>query len=99
MEESPATPERVFGPVRESVEFRRTHYRVYDEDGYASSFAVGPPQNATLASVSAHLAERFDGAGGSGYGSKDLVVLLGPRIVAVVRNGKDGHPVVTTFED
>ncbi len=76
-----------------------THYRVYDEDGFASSFAIGPPDNATLASVSARLCEHFRGTGGTGYESKDLVVLLGPRIVAVVRGGPDGEPRVTTFED
>jgi hypothetical protein len=90
---------RVFGPVRESAEFRRTHYRVYDEDGFASSFATQPPENATLESVSAHIVERFDGTCGMGYESKDLVVLLGSRIVAVVRGSSSGPPVVTTFHD
>jgi hypothetical protein len=90
---------RVFGPIRESAEFRLTHYRVYDEDGFASSFATAPPVNATLASVSAHIVERFAGTGGTGYESKDLVVLLGARIVAVVRGSANGTPVVTTFED
>jgi hypothetical protein len=33
-----------------------------------------------------------------GYESKDMVVLLGPRIVAVVRKGEDGDPVVTRFD-
>ncbi len=99
MEDVAIPPERVFGGTPESAEFRRTHYRVYDEDGFASSFAVGPPDNATLASVSARLCERFGGMGGTGYGSKDLVVLLGPRIVAVVRAGPDGGPKVTTFAD
>lgn len=98
--DEPAIPlERVFGPVRESAEFRRTHYRVYDEDGFASSFAIGPPVNATLESVATRLCERFHGTAGTGYESKDLVVLLGPRIVAVVRGGADGQPKVTTFED
>ncbi len=99
MQETPIPPERIFGGTPESVEFRRTHYRVYDEDGFASSFAIGAPDNATLESVSARLCERFRGMGGTGYGSKDLVVLLGPRIVAVVRGGSDGQPVVTTFAD
>jgi hypothetical protein len=99
MDDAAIPPERVFGGTPESVEFRRTHYRVYDEDGFASSFAIGPPESATLASVSARLCERFAGAGGTGYGSKDLVVLLGPRIVAVVRGGTDGRPIVTTFQD
>ena len=83
--------------VQESPEFRRSHYRVYDEDGFSSSFAVAAPANATLASVIDHLCERFAGMGGTGYESKDLVVLLGPRIVAVVRGGSDGRPEVTTF--
>ena len=83
--------------VQESPEFRRSHYRVYDEDGFSSSFAVASPANATLGSVTAHLCERFAGTGGTGYESKDLVVLLGPRIVAVVRGGSDGRPEVTTF--
>ena len=99
MEEPPVPPERTFGGTPESVEFRRTHYRVYDEDGFASSFALGAPDNATLATVTARVCEKFRGAGGTGYESKDLVVLLGPRIVAVVRGGPDGEPVVTTFED
>jgi hypothetical protein len=99
MQDPPVPPERVFGGTPESVEFRRTHYRVYDEDGFASSFAIGPPENATLATVSERLCARFRGTGGSGYESKDLVVLLGPRIVAVVRGGPGGEPVVTTFED
>ena len=99
MSELPTVSERVFGPIRESAEFRLAHYRIYDEDGFASSFAIAPPLNATLASVSAHIIERFHGAGGTGYESKDLVVLLGPRIMAVVRGGADGKPVVTTFGD
>ncbi len=99
MEIAPVPPERVFGGTPESVEFRRTHYRVYDEDGFASSFAVGLPDHATLATVSGRLCEKFRGTGGTGYESKDLVVLLGPRIVAVVRGGPDGEPVVTTFGD
>lgn len=99
MEDPPVPPERVFGGTPESVEFRRTHYRVYDEDGFASSFATGPPDHATLATVSSRLCEKFRGTGGAGYESKDLVVLLGPRIVAVVRGGPDGKPVVTTFGD
>lgn len=99
MDEPPIPVDRVFGPIRESAEFRRTHYRVYDEDGFASSFATGPPASATLASVAEVVCERFRGTGGTGYGSKDLVILLGPRIVAVVRAGPDGEPTVTTFED
>ena len=95
----PTPPERVFGGTPESAEFRRTHYRVYDEDGFASSFATGPPDYHTLEGVSARLCATFRGTGGTGYDSKDLVVLLGPRIVAVVRKGWDGGPVVTRFED
>ena len=83
--------------VQESPEFRRSHYRVYDEDGFSSSFAVAPPVSATLGGVTAYLCEKFTGTGGTGYDSKDLVVLLGPRIVAVVRGGTDGRPEVTTF--
>ena len=98
MTDPPTAAGRVFGPIRESAAFRLAHYRVYDEDGFASSFATGPPENATLASVSARLVERFHGTGGTGYESKDLVVLLGSRILAVVRGGIDGVPVVTTFE-
>jgi hypothetical protein len=98
VKETLGVSERVFGPIRESAEFRLAHYRVYDEDGFASSFAIGPPENATLASVSAQVVERFHGTGGTGYESKDLVVLLGPRILAVIRKGPDGSPVVTTFE-
>ncbi len=85
--------------VRESAEFRRTHYRVYDEDGFATSFAITPPQNATLDAVAEYLAERFDGLDGTGFESKDLVVLLGPRIVAVVRKGLDGRPEITRFAE
>jgi len=99
MDEPAIPPVRVFGPTPESAEFRRNHYRVYDEDGFASSFATGPPGNATLASVSSHICAHFRGTGGTGYESKDLVVLLGPRIVAVVRSDAAGHPKVTTFED
>jgi len=87
------------GDPRESTEFRRTHFRAFDENGFAGSFATEPPEGATLASVSAALCDRFHGTGGTGYESKDLVVLLGPRIVAVVRAGRDGRPVVTTFAD
>lgn len=83
--------------VHESPEYRGSHYRVYDEDGFTKDFAVGPPQNATLPLVTAYLVERFQGTGGTGFDSKDLVVLLGPRIVAVVREGAGGLPVVTTF--
>jgi hypothetical protein len=91
--------ERTAPKVQESAEFRRTHYRVYDEDGFATSFAIAPPVNATLASVSAFLIAHFQGTGGAGFDSKDLVVLLGPRIVAVVRQGTDGRPEVTTFSN
>jgi hypothetical protein len=82
----------------ESSEYRRTHFRVYDENGFASTFMTTPPENATLPIVLGHLIEKFHGTGGTGFGSKDLVVLLGPRIVAVVRGGRDGNPEVTTFE-
>ena len=95
----PTPPEMVVGRVQESAEFRRANYRVYDEDGFSSSFAVAPPASATLASVTAYLCDRFAGTGGTGYESKDLVILLGPRIVAVVRKGADGRPVVTSFLD
>jgi hypothetical protein len=84
--------------VGEPSEYRRTHFRVYDENGFASAFLTGPPENATLTSVLACLLEKFHGTAGSGYDSKDLVVLLGPRIIAVVRGGRDGCPEVTTFE-
>jgi hypothetical protein len=84
---------------RESSEYRRTHFRVYDENGFASTFMTIAPENATLLSVLAHLVDRFRATGGKGYDSKDLVVLLGPRIVAVVRSGRDGDPKVTIFED
>jgi hypothetical protein len=83
--------------IRESPEFRRTHYRVYDEDGYATSFSIEDPVRATLEHVTAFLCERFQGTGGTGFDSKDLVVLLGPRIVAVVRGDAHGQPHVTTF--
>jgi hypothetical protein len=84
--------------VRESSEYRRTHFRVYDENGFSSTFDTSPPESATLTSVLAHLIDKYHGTGGTGFDSKDLVVLLGPRIVAVVRNGRDGRPVVTTFD-
>jgi len=83
---------------QETSEYRRTHYRVYDENGFLSTFAATSPENATLASVSAHLCKTFAGTGGTGYASKDMVVMLGSRIVAVVRKGTDGLPIVTTFE-
>lgn len=89
--------ERPVPRVRESPEFRRTHYRVYDEDGYATSFSIEPPVEATLEQVLAYLCERFQGTEGTGFESKDLVVLLGPRIVAVVRGDANGQPQVTTF--
>ncbi len=85
--------------VKESEEFRRTHYRVYDEDGFLKAFAVGPPANSTLESVLAYICEKFAGTEGTGFASKDLVILLGPRIVAVVRRGRGGGPDVTTFHD
>lgn len=84
--------------VRESSEYRRTHFRIYDENGFSSTFDSSPPECATLTSVLAHVLEKFHGTGGTGFDSKDLVVLLGPRIVAVIRSGRNGRPVVTTFE-
>jgi len=98
MSHTPVRAEKPPGRILESPEFRRTHYRAYDEDGFASSFATTAPENATLASVTTYLSNRFRGTGGTGYESKDLVVLLGHRIVAVVRAGADGQAVVTTFE-
>lgn len=86
------------GQIDATSEYRRTHYRVYDENGFLSTFAATPPENATLSSVSAHLCELFAGTAGTGYASKDMVVILGSRIVAVIRKGGDGKPVVTTFE-
>lgn len=86
------------GVPRESSDYRRTHFRVYDENGFSSTFDMNPPECATLSSVLAHVIEKFHGTGGTGFDSKDLVVLLGPRIVAVVRGGRDGHPEVTRFE-
>ena len=86
------------GPIGETSEYRRTHYRVYDENGFLSTFASTPPENATLATVSAHLCKTFAGVAGTGYASKDMVVMYGSRIVAVVRKGDDGLPEVTSFE-
>ena len=83
---------------RDSSEYRRTHFRIYDENGFSSTFDTSPPECATLTGVLAHVIEKFHGTGGTGFDSKDLVVLLGPRIVAVIRSGRDGEPVVTTFE-
>jgi hypothetical protein len=91
--------ERPAERVQETFEFRRTHYRVYDEDGFAKSFSIDPPENACLESVITYLFEKFQGEGGTGYDSKDLVILLGPRIVAVIRKGRDGEPVLTRFAD
>lgn len=99
MSEQPNPVERPAWTVQESLEFRRTHYRVYDEDGYATSFATTPPESATLEGVTAYLCDRFQGESGTGFDSKDLVILLGPRIMAVVRKGVDGRPEVTTFQD
>lgn len=99
MSEHPNPVDRPAWTVLESQEFRRTHYRVYDEDGYATSFATIPPESATLEGVTAYLCAKFLGQGGTGFDSKDLVVLLGPRIVAIVRQGTDGRPEVTTFVD
>ena len=82
----------------ETAEYRLTHYRVYDEDGFASSFSTNSPEGATLESVTAYVIEKYHGKGGMGYQSKDLVILLGTRIVAVVRKGTDQKPVVTKFE-
>ncbi len=93
-----ASPSDAPGAVVESSEYRRTHFRIYDEDGFSSTFDTNPPESATLSTVLACVIETFHGTGGSGYDSKDLVVLLGPRIVAVIRSGHDGQPVVTTFE-
>jgi hypothetical protein len=84
--------------VLESSEYRRTHFRIYDENGFASTFETSPPESATLTSVLACVIGKFHGTGGTGYDSKDLVILLGARIVAVVRGGRDGQPEVTTFE-
>jgi hypothetical protein len=92
------SPEDTSGVVLDSSEYRRTHFRVYDENGFASTFETGPPESATLAGVLANLIEKFHGSGGTGYDSKDLVILLGARIVAVVRGGRDGQPEVTTFD-
>ena len=86
------------GVVLESSEYRRTHFRVYDENGFTSTFETNPPEMPPLTSVLAYVIEKYHGTGGTGYDSKDLVVLLGPRIVAVVRNGRDGQPEVTMFE-
>jgi hypothetical protein len=91
--------ENVAGATQETSEYRRTHFRVYDENGFTTAFAITPPENATLASVSASLCALFQGTGGTGYDSKDLVVLLGARIVAVVLKGRDGEAHVTTFQD
>jgi hypothetical protein len=91
-------PETPGESTLESSDYRRTHFRVYDENGFASTFNTTPPENATLTTVLAYVIEKFHGTGGTGFDSKDLVVLLGARIVAVVRNGPDGQPQVTTFE-
>ena len=89
----------VAGTPPETNEYRRTHYRVYDENGFTATFATTPPESATLGSVASLLCSKFAGLQGTGYESKDLVVMLGPRIVAVVRKGPEGDPVVTTFPD
>lgn len=78
-------------------EYRRTHYRVYDENGFVGGFATNAPENFTLERVNTYLCDRFSGTGGTGFDSKDLIVLLGSRIVAVVRRGREGKPEVTCF--
>jgi hypothetical protein len=80
-----------------SSEYRRTHYRIYDENGFVGGFATTEPDNYTLDRVFTYVSERFDGTGGTGFDSKDLVVLLGSRIVAVVLKGLDGLPRITRF--
>ena len=91
--------ERAGSAPSETSEYRRTHYRVYDADGYATSFAATPPENATMQSVAASICARFQGTKGTGFESKDLVVMFGSRIVAVIRRQGDGQPLVTTFAD
>lgn len=85
------------GKIRENAEFRLDHYRVYDEDGFLSSLAVAAPLNATVNSARAGLCERSHGSPGTGYESKDVVVLLVLRSVAVVRQGAAGEPEMTRF--
>lgn len=97
MGESDRVVERPADRVPESEEFRRTHYRAYDEDGFVKAFSVGAPDFATLETVTSYLCEKFAGTEGTGFDSRDLVILLGPRIVAVIRKGDDGGPETTTF--
>ena len=91
--------ERPVERVQETDEFRCTHFRAYDEDGFVKAFAVGVPECATLEIVTSYLCEKFAGTEGTGFDSKDMVVLLGPRIVAVVRKQKNGTPQTITFAD
>ncbi|MDR3633365.1 MAG: hypothetical protein P4L84_05975 [Isosphaeraceae bacterium] len=99
MAEQHPVVERPAERVQETDEFRRSHYRAYDEDGFVKAFAVPAPECATLDSVTAYLCAKFAGTGGTGFDSKDMVVLLGPRIVAVIRKQKDGEPHAITFAD
>jgi hypothetical protein len=85
------------GPEIGPSAYRRTHFRVYDENGFVGGFDTEAPGNFTLDRVFAFVRERFDGNGGTGFDSKDLVVLLGSRIVAVVLKGADGKPEITRF--
>lgn len=78
-------------------EYRRTHYRLYDENGFVGGFSATEPDNYTLERVFHHVCEHFQGTGGTGFDSKDLVVLLGSRIVAVILKGADGLPAITRF--
>ena len=94
-----APSEPIDGASRETSEYRLNHFRVFDENGFAGTFGTDPPESATLTSVLAYVCEKFEGTGGTGFQSKDLVILLGARIVAVVRKQTDGRPRVTTFED
>ena len=47
----------------ESSEYRRTHFRVYDEDGFSSNILTEAPEFATLPIVLAKLVEKFHGTG------------------------------------
>jgi hypothetical protein len=86
-------------------EFRRTHYRVDDED--LDSTFYGPEfrdSQRTLDEVIAHVSERYRWVPGVDVDEdwrpvQDFAIWRDGRLRAVIRRGPDGEPVVTKFGD
>ena len=81
---------------REELEaILKRQYVVRDSEDFITSF--DPTEGDTLGTALHQLVDHYHLDGEEGYGEADLVIWKDRRILAVVRRGDEGQPLVTVF--